>query len=201
MLGKRSYKLLFTAILSVAFLSCALAQEKKSKGLSLKDRKVKINQHAFFLEAGGSGFIYSFNYETLLLNRGTTRWYARLGMEWLPFKHADKLLHFPLLTSVTFGRSRWQPEVGFGALFRINLDPGTAFGEGYFLTEPPTNIFLTPTLGVKWISKADEYGDTWMMKFGFTPLLGMDIFAGRSYFQPWAGISFGRTWSNHNRKK
>ena len=179
-----------------------MAQQKgKSKGMSLADRKARINQHSIFIEFGGSGYYYTVNYETLLLNRKGVRWYGRTGLEWLPVKQADHTIHFPIMSSITFLKSKWQPEIGFGALVRMNFDPGVAFGEGYYLTDPPTNIFLTPTIGVRYISKPNDHNETWLFKLAFTPLLGMDVFSNGSYFMPWAGISVGRSWSNRNRKK
>lgn len=188
-------------MLLLAVATGSFGQQKKSTGLSLKDRKLTVNQHALFIEVGGSAYIYSFNYETLILNRGITRWYGRLGLEWLPMKQADRIIHFPIMTSVAFLKKRWQPEIGFGALFRLNFDPGLGFGEGFYFTDPPTNIFFTPTFGVRWHSKPNDYNETWLLKIAFTPLLGMDVFTGSSYFQPWAGVSFGRTWSGRGRKK
>jgi len=179
----------------------SFSQEKKSKGLSLRDRKLTVNQHGLFIELAGSAYAYSFNYETLILNRGITRWYGRLGFEWLPIKQADRIIHFPVMTSAAFLRTRWQPEVGFGALFRLNFDPGLGFGDGFYFTDPPTNIFLTPRIGVRWHSKPNDFNETWLVKIAFTPLLGMDVFTGNSYFHPWAGISFGKTWSRRDRKK
>lgn len=86
-----------------------------------------------------------------------------------------------------------------GALIRIDFNP--VDGGGFYLLTPPTRIFLNPTLGLRYFSKPNEYGEYFMMRFTFTPLIGMNVFASpvdnsqsAPYFFPFVGVSFGRTW-------
>ena len=158
------------------------------------------NNHVMYVELGGSAYIYSINYERLLLHKNKFAMFARLGIEYIPVGTADKLLHFPLGTNITFGERKHRAEVGFSALFRLDFDPGVGFGEGFYLTDPPTRIFLVPSLGYRFHAKPNEWGETFFLRVTFTPIIGMDVFQSKPYFLPHAGISIGRTWSNQNRK-
>ncbi|MGB1316970.1 MAG: hypothetical protein ACPG5W_02120, partial [Flavobacteriales bacterium] len=112
----------------------------------------------------------------------------------------DRLIHFPLGVNFTIGQKRHRAEAGLAALFRMNFDPGVGFGEGFYLTNPPTRIFIAPSVGYRYHHKPNEWGESFFLRATFTPLIGMDVFQNQPYFLPHAGISIGRTWSNQNRK-
>ncbi len=158
------------------------------------------NNHVMYLEFGGAGYIYSVNYERLLLHRKTFAMFARVGFEYIPFGYADRLVHFPLGTNFTFGQKKHRFEAGLAALFRMNFDPGVGFGEGFYLTNPPTRIFIAPSAGYRFHAKPNEWGESFFLRVTFTPIIGMDVFQSKPYFLPHGGISIGRTWSNQNRK-
>ena len=158
------------------------------------------NNHILYLELGGTGYYYSVNYERLLLNKSKIGVFARVGLEYIPFGQADKLLHFPIGMNVTYGERKHRVEAGLAGLFRIDFSPGVGFGEGFYLTDPPTRIFLAPSLGYRFHAKPNEWGSSFFLRVTFTPIIGMDVFQDKPYFLPHAGISIGRTWSNQNRK-
>lgn len=158
------------------------------------------NTHVMYLEIGGAGYYYTVNYERILLHKNKFAMFARIGFEYIPFGGADKLIHFPIGANVTFGEKKHRMEAGFAALFRMNFDPGVGFGEGFYLTEPPTRIFLAPSAGYRFHAKPNEWGETFFLRITFTPIIGMDVFDSKPYFLPHAGISIGRTWNNQNRK-
>jgi hypothetical protein len=158
------------------------------------------NNHVMYLELGGAGYIYSVNYERLLLHRKSFAMFARAGFEYIPFGTADKLIHFPLGANFTFGQKKHRAEAGLSALFRMNFDPGVGFGEGFYLTNPPTRIFIAPSVGYRFHARPNEWGESFFLRVTFTPLIGMDVFQNQPYFLPHGGISIGRTWSNQNRK-
>lgn len=158
------------------------------------------NNHVVYLEFGGAGYFYSVNYERLLLHRETFAMFARIGFEYIPFGTADRLVHFPLGVNFTIGQKRHRAEAGMAALFRMNFDPGVGFGEGFYLTNPPTRIFMAPSVGYRYHHKPNEWGESFFLRVTFTPIIGMDVFQSQPYFLPHAGISIGRTWSNQNRK-
>lgn len=158
------------------------------------------NYHVMYVELGGTGYYYSVNYERLLYSVSKFGLFARLGMEYIPIKGADKLLHIPVGGNMTWGNRKHRFETGMAALFRLDFDPGVGFGEGYYLTNPPTRIFMAPSIGYRFHAKPNEWGETFFLRVTFTPLLGLDVFDDQPYFLPHGGISIGRTWNNPNRK-
>lgn len=169
--------------------------------ISLQDKNRTLNRNNVFLELGGSGYYYSVNYEKLVVRSNYTALFARIGLEYLPIRDADRIVHLPLAANVLLGRKRGKIELGVGGLFRIDFSQNNIGGEGYYLTNPPTRIFLAPALGYRWFSKPNEYGEQFMLRFTFTPLLGMNVFSNTPFFVPWAGISIGRTWQNNGPKR
>lgn len=178
--------------LLLAFASSGFAQ------ISLQDKNRNINRNNFYLELGGSAYYYSANFEKLIVKSSATALFARIGLEYIPIRDADRMVHLPLAANLLLGKKRGKLEVGFGALFRLDFSPNNIGGDGYYLTSPPTRIFMAPVLGYRWHSKPNEYGEQFMLRFTFTPLLGMNVFSNTPFFVPWAGISIGRTWQNNN---
>lgn len=169
--------------------------------ISLQDKNRNINRNNVYLEFAGSGYYYSVNYEKLIIKSSATALFARVGVEYLPIRDADRMIHFPVAFNLLLGKKRSKLEVGFGALFRLDFSPNNIGGDGYYLTSPPTRIFMAPVLGYRWNSKPNEYGEQYMIRATFTPLLGMNVFSSTPFFVPWAGISIGRTWQNNSPKK
>lgn len=157
------------------------------------------NNHVLYVELGGTGYFYTVNYERLLFSKKKVALFARAGIEYIPFGKANTLLHFPVGGNVTFGEKKHRAEVGLAALFRMDFSPGVGFGEGFYLTNPPTRIFLAPSLGWRFHAKPNEYGESFFLRVTFTPIIGLDVFDDKPYFLPHAGVSVGRTWSNPNR--
>jgi hypothetical protein len=169
--------------------------------ISLQDQNRNTNRNNFYVELGGSGFYYSANYELLIVKSKTLALFGRIGAEYLPIRDADRMIHFPLAANLTIGKKRSKIELGFGALFRLDFSPNNVGGEGYYLTNPPTRIFMAPFLGWRWHSKPNEYGEHFLLRIGFTPLLGMNVFSDTPFMIPWGGVSIGRTWQNHTKKR
>ncbi len=169
--------------------------------ISLQDKNRTLNRNNVYLELGGSGYYYSVNYERILMRTGYTALFARLGFEYIPIRGADRIVHLPLAANLLLGKKRGKIEIGFGALFRLDFSQNNIGGDGYYLTNPPTRIFMTPMIGYRWHSKPNEYGEQFMLRFSFTPLLGMNVFSNTPFFVPWAGISIGRTWQNNEPKR
>lgn len=158
------------------------------------------NNHVLYVELGGAGYYYTVNYERLLLNRHRLALFGRVGLEYIPFYGADRLIHFPLGANLTYGERKHRLEGGFAALFRMNFDQTVGFGEGFYLVDPPTRIFFCPSVGYRFHAKPNEWGETFFLRVTFTPIIGMDVFQNQPYFLPHAGISIGRSWNNPNRK-
>lgn len=156
--------------------------------------------HVAYVEFGGTGYYYSVNYERKLLQRNAFAMFGRLGLEYLPVRQAGTMVHLPLGATFTVGQKKHRFEAGLAGLFRIDFSP-VGFGDGFYLTDPPTRIFLAPSVGWRFHAKPNEYGESFFLRVMFTPLIGMDVFESLPYFLPHAGISVGRTWNNPNRKK
>ena len=185
----------FFFALSFALTSSASFAQKLAVGAAKG-----TNNHVLYLELGGAGYYYTVNYERLLVHKNKFAFFARAGIEYIPFGGADKLLHFPVGGSFTFGEKKHRAEVGLAALFRMDFSPGVGFGDGFYLTNPPTRIFLAPSAGWRFHAKPNEWGESFFLRVMFTPIIGLDVFDDRPYFLPHAGVSIGRTWSNQNRK-
>ncbi|MCB9185313.1 MAG: hypothetical protein H6601_01045 [Flavobacteriales bacterium] len=182
----------------LAFFLLAFAMQANAQKLAVGADK-GTNNHIVYLELGGAGYYYTVNYERLLFNRKAFAGFGRIGFEYIPFLGADRLIHFPIGANFTYGERRHRVEAGVAALFRMDFSPGVGFGEGFYLTDPPTRIFLCPSLGYRFHAKPNEWGSTFFLRATFTPIIGMDVFDDRPYFLPHAGISIGSTWNNPNR--
>ncbi len=175
------------------------SQQKKTEGISLHDKNRNTNRHGFYLELAGSAMIYSVNYERLLFKTNGTAMFARIGFEYLPIGKAATVVHLPVATNYILGKKRLKVEIGMGAMFRVDFNP--IAGDDFYLTTPPTRIFLTPVLGLRYFGKRNEYGEYFMMRLTLSPLIGTRVFANpwdnynaAPNILPFAGISFGRTW-------
>lgn len=188
-------KALVPALLVICGMTSSVAQNLYVKGAT----KGTPN-HVAYLEMGGTAYYYSLNYEHKLLQRSAFAMFGRIGLEYLPVRQADKMIHLPIGASFTIGQKKHRIEAGIAGLFRIDFSP-VAFGDGFYLTNPPTRIFLAPSVGWRFHTKPNEYGESFFLRVMFTPLIGMDVFQSLPYFLPHAGISVGRTWNNPNRKK
>lgn len=178
-----------------------LSQTEITKGQNLAvDGTEGTNKHIIYLELGGAGYYYTVNYERLLFGKSKFAGFARAGLEYIPIQGADRLIHFPIGANFTYGKRKHRVEAGFAALFRMDFDPGVGFGEGFYLTDPPTRIFMCPSLGYRFHARPNEWGNTFFLRVTFTPIIGLDVFDDRPYFLPHAGISIGRSWDNQNRK-
>ncbi len=189
----------YRTILAGICLPFALYAQKKTEGISLHDKNRNTNPHGFYIELGGSAFIYSANYERLIIKSNNLALFGRVGFQYIPIMKAQSVVHLPIAANLVVGQKRIKLEIGAGALFRIDFNP--IAGDGFYLTTPPTRIFLTPVLGLRYFSKRNEYGEYFMMRLTLTPLIGMDVFSNpingyRSApnILPFAGISFGKTW-------
>ena len=100
-----------------AFSFSSLAQ------ISLQDKNRNINRNNVYLELGGTGYFYSVNYELLIVKSSATALFARIGLEYLPIRDADRMVHFPLAANLLLGKKRSKLEIGFGALFRLDFSP------------------------------------------------------------------------------
>jgi len=184
----------------VVFLT-AFAFPSIGQNLYVKGGNKGTPDHVAYVELGGTAYFYSVNYERKLLHRSNFAMFGRIGLEYLPIRQADMMVHLPLGAAFTFGQRKHRFEAGMAALFRIDFSPGVGFGEGFYLTNPPTRIFLSPSIGWRFHAKPNEYGESFFLKVLFTPLIGMDVFQDQPYFLPHGGICVGRTWNNPRRKK
>jgi len=188
------------SVVLAAFLT-SIAFPVLGQNLYVKGGNKGTPDNVAYLELGGTGYFYSVNYERKLLQRSTFAMFGRIGLEYLPIRQADMMVHLPLGAAFTLGQRKHRFEAGMAALFRIDFSPGVGFGEGFYLTNPPTRIFLSPSIGWRFHAKPNEYGESFFLRVMFTPLIGMDVFQSQPYFLPHGGISVGRTWNNPNRKK
>jgi len=167
----------------------------------LTDKNRHVNQSTVYLEVGGTGYYYSMNYEHLLWrNKSSLSLFGRAGLEYIPFKVAEMALHIPAGVNMVIGGKKSAFEFGADALFRINFS-NAATGEGFYLTNPPTRIFFCPIVGYRYYSKPNEYGETFLLRVTFSPLIGFNVFSDQPFVKYWAGISIGKTWTSEKKWK
>jgi hypothetical protein len=150
----------------LAIAQCSFCQSKYKNGV--------------FLELGGSGSLYSINYERQLPH-GLI---ARLGFAYLP----QKAVAFPLTFGKVFGKKNHHLEINGGLLLanyaerqidnteiRFNTIFGTGF-MGYRFQKPDKRMFYRAGFAFLWrsIYREDQRNDQ-----------------PQSGFIPWAGISIG----------
>jgi hypothetical protein len=169
-------------LLTVALCSLAL-----SPGGAHAEPAREAN-NSLYLELGGSGAVYSLNYERFV-HRDVS---LRAGFGYVSLKGAEinggtvtrdiALLTIPVTASwVGMGSGNHRLELGGGAVFaditgETSSDGADAFGSD-------SGVVGTAILGYRYVRP----GGGFTLRAAFTPLFG------EGGFQPWAGVAFGYT--------
>lgn len=168
---KASLFFVIIAGLSLVSLS-ARAQDQTSEGT---ERSVGITApNAIYLEALGSGLIYSLNYDRML----TDYVGARVGIGYLPHGSLS-LTTVPITASVfPFGASSSKLELGAGIVYASlgNTKVGSATGGTYLGYVGILQYRFEPLNG------------GFLFRIGFAP------FILNGHFQPYGGLSLGYTF-------
>jgi len=131
----------------------------------------------FYLELGGNGGLYSFNYERLITDNFTLR--AGFGITPGILFVDGTFLAIPLTASYLAGSDAHKFEAGFGTTFFTVQDP-EVFG---FPVEVNSFFALTGIIGYRYFKPRGGF----TFRICFTPFYN----TGENEFAPSGGLSFG----------
>ena len=155
--------------LSLSFYGLTILPISAQTDTPQVNQKSDAAENAIFLEAGGSAFWYSINYERILFGRQA----ARIGLTYLGS------VGIPLLYNFFVGSQTHQLEIGLGVTFLVPIR-----------TDEKTQSYATGNLSYRWVFSTETGLN--FLRISFTPLVGN--LSGKSSdisFLPWGGISFG----------
>jgi len=133
--------------------------------------------NTIYVELGGNGGFYSINYDRLLTTVKKRHSFGiRAGFSWAPLNGTYRnVFFFPVTANYLFGAGTKRLEIGVGATTR-------------FLTDSLRNVDPEVTPAAVIAFRFQQPGSGSHFRAGFTPL----FFDNK--FQPWLGISFGRSF-------
>jgi|AntRauTorcE11897_2_1112592.scaffolds.fasta_scaffold01801_8 hypothetical protein len=169
---KRFIVLIFVIVFSVQ-LGCAQVSVTTDSNNAKKENNERI-KNVIYLELGGNGVGYSFNYERRLGGR----FWGRIGASYFPDAFLD-LATVPLGVSYLFGKNSSFLELGLGTTLAY------AESEGLFDSqdEQVFGAALNATIG----HRLQPPGSSFFWRIAFTPLFSP--VAGK--FLPTGGLSLG----------
>lgn len=132
--------------------------------------------NTIYIEYGGVAGLYSLNFDRILMRAGGVHGVgARLGASWFPLTDAGDVSFFAIPVNLVYlyGRKEHKLEVNMGVVSRI----ATGMGRREVLT------VIAPSAGYRFQMRESDFN----LRIMFTPLLS-------SRFQPWGGISLGRSF-------
>ncbi|WP_210486097.1 hypothetical protein [Rufibacter aurantiacus] len=156
-----------------------------------QDTPNPIRKNTIFFEIGGNSFLYSLNYDRLLVKKPNWGLAGRIGGSYLRdtgvFENTDN--HFyavPLELSLLVGKSNHQLEIGAGA---------TPFYKDYQEESGKDNwSSVAPNARIGYRYQKSDGG--LFFKAGFTPLIAFKKdynSINPKHVYPWAGLAFGYT--------
>lgn len=142
--------------------------------------------NSFQMELFGHGFIYSLNYERVLINRPGTKVAVQIGAGYYPKQHGIIPLWIPLVTTaiIPIGKST-QFEAGIGTVFTHELQQPTVS----LIDNTNISYFLTARTGIR----IQRNGYPWLFRIAFTPFIEYYNRGFRAIY-PSGGASFGYTF-------
>jgi hypothetical protein len=138
-------------------------------------------QNSIFVEAFGSGLLYSVNYDRIIRDRFS----VRIGLGYLSDHvfgpgHSWSMLSIPLMGNLLLGRTSHRLELGAGVTFVRSLGENDEVGSND-PTRSEVTVVATANVGYRYCPTDGGFN----FRAGFTPLLNA------SGFLPWGGISLG----------
>lgn len=172
---RKIFKLkLVLIILGLIFTTSSLYSQSL---ITFKQSESKKN--SIFVEGLGHGFLYSLNYERLILNKGKYQLSGQVGISYYGKDSGIIPLWMPisLNQTINFSQSKFF-EVGIGKML---INDGVDYGNGVFVDNYQLESWIF-RIGYKQYLKNDKF----LLKIAYTPIL-LD----KSDFIHWGGVSFG----------
>ncbi|WP_186756447.1 hypothetical protein [Echinicola salinicaeni] len=161
---------------------------------SLLAQDEKKPTQAVFVEIGGAGLVYSFNYETRFDNRRVDSWGLRAGIGAYALSD-ESFLSIPVQITKIFGKSKHYFEVGAGATLinykdKYNYSYTGTINNGdtdkyyEFILDMGETPSVMGTMNFGYRRIPDEEGFTW--RVNLTPIFNSD-----GFWPLFAGVGFG----------
>lgn len=155
----------FTWILFIAVPVFSKSDWTNSKNQEIDSGKFQF-KNSFQLELLGHGFLYSLNYERILINRPRSKTAIQVGAHYGSPWVANNRFMIPVLVNQVFSFGINHLELGVGHIFIFSDDFVPGFKIGY-RRQKPNGRFVS--------------------KYEFTPF----YYSINNVFIPWLGVSFG----------
>lgn len=136
---------------------------------------------SFFVELGGSGGLYSFNYDRRLSKRAS----LRLGFTAMPF--FVNLTGGPLMLNYLVGGRGHYLEAGAGVLYLCVEDNLPSLFSGGDGDSAGVEYTLSPAASLGY--RYQPPGGGFFLRIAYTPLLTPE-----EGYRHWGGVSIGTTW-------
>jgi hypothetical protein len=138
-----------------------------------------------FLELGGSGGLYSINYERVLISKNKFSLNGRIGLAENFFGLSYEEFFVPLAVVTILGKRKLKWELGGGSVLFFNLHT-------YTLQEQKDGNFVDPfaVLGNIIAGGRLSLKRNWLTRISFTPFYNFH----KHRIYPWAGASIGRAF-------
>lgn len=160
-----SLKFMFCNLILLLLLSSSLFAQKEPDSFT--------DKNAVFLELGGNGGVYSFNYDRIFFERGILKSAARVGISSFPVKRGEKAYWaavIPVEIVGLIGRNKHHMELGIGV--SPNLIPYSKINynnaEVEFGSYEP-GMFVPFRIGYRYQNPSGGL----FLKVGFTPFLDL----------------------------
>ncbi len=184
-----------TALILCLFFHQARAQSDRVSG-----------SQAFYLELGGAGLPYSFNYDFRFDKSNMNSWGMRVGAGGYTLGDGDSFFSLPVMANKLFGKGSHYFEFGFGATFLAFKQASYSYcSNGYYdpnsgqyictqqLTEKSSYDFILPIDGSPSVMGTLNFGYRKVpVDGGFTWKVNMNpIFNNNGFWPLFAGVGFG----------
>lgn len=170
----------------IVFLLFLLSASELSAQLTDSTR---IARSSIFAELGGSGVVYSLNYDHIIIDRPFVDYSVRLGISGIPFGKLPTQYFLPAEVCVIVGKRKLRSEFGLGLVANIYRTQ-EYFGEQAVSWRREDFIILR--IGGRF---QKPHGGLFM-RVGLTPFIGLTelLYSNRFLIIPWGGVAVGYTF-------
>jgi len=158
-------------LLLIIFCKKSIAQQNSEAN--------SLNKNSTYIEVGGSGLWYSFNYDRIVRRKERTALSARVGFSYFGNLANTNTITFPLSISFLYGKHKNFLELGGGPTTLYSFDE---------------NITGIGALGIIGFRHQPMESKGLMYRIVFNPFIG-EYSTDKGYWNwvsiPWGGVSFG----------
>jgi len=166
--------IILSALFISSYFSCSFSQVNESADIVFK------NKNSIQFELFGHGFLYSFNYERIVLNKSHFKTSGQVGLSYYPASSGIINIWIPVAVNEIFSlNNRHHIELGMGCIFSKDIDY-------------EWDNFFSGRLGYRYQKPDGKF----VLRIGFTPLFDGISSSGignkfSHHFIPYGGIAVG----------